>query len=91
MNTVITFIYGISGFIIAGMYVPQAISAFQSRGTGISLLAWSGWTFTSASASLYAWFVVQDNLFFILSCLNVIGCTAVLSSRLLRKTSITKY
>lgn len=82
MNTLITFIYGISGFIIAVMYVPQAISAYRSRGEGISLLAWSGWTFTSASAALYAWFVVQDNLFFVLSCLNTIGCAAVLSSRL---------
>jgi len=88
MNSLITYIYGISGFVIAGMYVPQAISAFQSRGTGISVLAWSGWTFTSASASLYAWFVVQDNLFFVLSCLNTIGCAAVLSSRLTRQTSI---
>jgi len=85
MNTLITFIYGISGFIIAGMYVPQAISAFRSRGEGISLLAWSGWTFTSASASLYAWFVVADNLFFVLSCLNTIGCATVLSSRLMRR------
>jgi len=88
MNSLITYIYGISGFVIAGMYVPQAISAFQSRGTGISVLAWSGWTFTSASASLYAWFVVQDNLFFVLSCLNTIGCAAVLSSRLTRQISI---
>lgn len=84
METLITFVYGISGFIIAIMYVPQAISAFQARGEGISVLAWSGWVFTSASASFYAWFVVEDTLFFVLSCLNTIGCTAVLSSRLIR-------
>lgn len=85
METVITFTYGISGFIVAGMYVPQAISAYRSRGAGISVLAWSGWTFTSLAASLYAWFVVQDTLFFILSSLNTLGCAVVLSSRLQTK------
>ncbi|WP_455208025.1 hypothetical protein [Kaarinaea lacus] len=89
MNTLITLIYGVSGFIIAGMYIPQAISAFRSRGAGISVLAWSGWTFTSVSASLYAWFVVQDTLFFILSCLNAIGCATVLSSRFIQRTLTT--
>lgn len=88
MNTLITFIYGISGFVIAAMYVPQAISAFRHKGAGISVLAWSGWVFTSASASLYAWFVVEDTLFFILSCLNTIGCAAVLSSRVFRQVSL---
>jgi hypothetical protein len=86
MDKLITLLYGVSGFIIAAMYVPQAVSAYRSRGAGISVLAWSGWTFTSLSASLYAWFVVQDTLFFVLSCLNTIGCTAVLSSRLTRRT-----
>ncbi len=85
METVITFIYGISGFIVAGMYVPEAISAYRSRGIGISVVAWSGWTFTSLAASLYAWFIVQDTLFFVLSVLNTVGCAAVLSSRLLKK------
>ncbi|MCI0505851.1 MAG: hypothetical protein L0Z73_07030 [Gammaproteobacteria bacterium] len=84
MKTVITVLYGMSGFIIAGMYVPQAISAFRTRGAGISVLAWTGWTFTSVTASLYAWFIVQDTLFFTLSCLNAIGCAAVLSSRFVR-------
>jgi hypothetical protein len=87
MQTLFTSIYGISGFIIASMYVPQAISAFRSRGAGISVLAWSGWTFTSLSASFYAWFVVQDSLFFLMSLLNTIGCAAVLSSRLTRLPS----
>jgi len=82
METVITFVYGISGFIIAAMYVPEAISAYRSGGAGISLMAWSGWTFTSLAASLYAWFVVHDTLFFVLSTLNLIGCAAVLGSRL---------
>jgi len=86
MNTIITLVYGISGFVIAGMYVPQAISAFRSHGAGISIMAWAGWTFTSISASLYAWFIVQDTLFFILSCLNAVGCATVLSSRFLLKT-----
>jgi hypothetical protein len=84
MKTVITILYGMSGFIIAGMYIPQAVSAFRTRGAGISVLAWSGWTFTSVTASLYAWFIVQDTLFFTLSCLNAIGCSAVLSSRFVR-------
>ncbi|HEY5603632.1 MAG TPA: hypothetical protein VIM41_11035 [Gammaproteobacteria bacterium] len=90
MKTLITVLYGMSGFIIAGMYIPQAISAYRSHGTGISVLAWTGWTFTSVTASLYAWFVVQDMLFFTLSCLNAIGCVAVLSSRFVRKTEPPK-
>ena len=85
MNMLITLIYGVSGFIIAGMYIPQAISAYRSRGAGISVLAWAGWTFTSLSASLYAWFIVQDTLFFLLSFLNAVGCAAVLSSRFIRQ------
>lgn len=88
MKTLVTLLYGLSGFVIAAMYVPQAISAYRAKGVGVSVLAWSGWTLTSAAASLYAWLVVQDDLFFVLSCLNVIGCATVLSSRLLwRRTA----
>jgi len=83
MNTIISFVYAISGFVVAAMYVPQILSAFRSRGAGISPLAWLGWTLTSLSASLYAGMVVKDTLFLILSCLNTLGCLLVLASRAL--------
>lgn len=81
LKVLISLFYGLSGFVIAAMYVPQVITAFRAKGAGVSMFAWSGWTITSVSASLYAWIVVHDTLFFVLSCLNVLGCATVLSSR----------
>ncbi len=90
MKTLATLLYSLSGIVIVAMYIPQAISAFRAKGEGISLVAWAGWSITSLSASLYAWFVVQDLLFFALSCFNVIGCVTILSSRYLYRRHLVE-
>lgn len=73
----ITITYGVSGFIMLVSYLPQIRKSILHKGAGVSVSAWLGWCFTSASALFYAMFVVHDLLFSVLSLGHLIACSVI--------------
>ena len=79
MSAILTVLYGLTSTILLVGYLPQALSVWKSRNGArdVSLSTWFLWALSSAIAALYAFFVIQDVPYLVLSLGNVTGCTCV--------------
>lgn len=73
--------YLLSGFVMAGIYVPQLVRGWRNpRATVIaqSFTSWTVWAACRVIALLYGWWVIGDPLFILVVSMDLLGRLAVL-------------
>jgi hypothetical protein len=79
MEKIITILYGACGLIALLAYLPQIKTLMESEEHRKSLVlsTWAMWTITSGVTFLYAYFVVSDIFFSLVSLVGCICCLII--------------
>ena len=78
---ILTFLYGIAGFITLLAFVPTMIDLWNKKPSA-NISTYAIWPSTTFVVSLYGFFVLQDLLFNIVINLQLFACIVVLILRL---------
>jgi hypothetical protein len=82
MQPILSAGYLLSGFVMAGIYVPQLVRGWRHPGATVvaqSLSSWTVWAACRVVALLYGCLVIGDPLFILAVGLDLLGRIAVLA------------
>lgn len=77
----LSILYGIAGIICCIAYLPTIRDLYLYKKGSANVTTYMLWTISALITSLYSFFILQDNLFRIISVLNFVLCTIILYLR----------
>jgi hypothetical protein len=78
----LTIAYAVAGFVCIIAYYPTIADLYFKKKVSANISTYMLWTFTAIISSLYSLFILEDNLFRIISVLNLVSCSIILFLRI---------